>query len=153
MKSGGYIELRFGPRWKYISAVRSFIQNFLVVGLEDTQKASTIAMAVSELLENAVKYANGEDTHIRLEVKPDGSHIALHVENSAAPENISVLKEVFDQVTNGDPFQIYIEAMKKAATRTDGKSRLGLVRIRYETGGKLKFSLLPENRVRITLEV
>ena len=33
----GYIEMKFGPRWKYIAVVRTFIQNFLAVN------ASTVA--------------------------------------------------------------------------------------------------------------
>ena len=54
-KPDGYIEIRFGPRWKYISPARVFIQNFIAIALSDQTKADSIAMATSELLENAVK--------------------------------------------------------------------------------------------------
>ena len=36
-----------------------------------------------------------------------------------------------------DPLAAYVTKMKEAATRSDGKSQLGLVRIRYETGAQM----------------
>ena len=73
----GYIELKFGPRWKYIACARGFIQNFLAISITDKTKADRVAMAASELLENAVKYANGEDTEIRIRVSPETEKISI----------------------------------------------------------------------------
>ena len=49
-----YVELRFGPRWTYISSVRKFVANFFMIGLADKERAECISMAASELLEKAV---------------------------------------------------------------------------------------------------
>ena len=137
----GYIELKFGPRWKYIACVRGFIQNFLAISIVDQAKADKIAMAASELLENAVKYASRDDTHIVIKVAPATEKISIAVENSATPESIATLQEVYEKVHAGDPLQMYIAQMKEAAIRSDGKSHLGLARIRYETGGNLMLSI------------
>ncbi len=137
----GYIELKFGPRWKYIACVRGFIQNFLAISIVDQTKADKIAMAASELLENAVKYASHDETHIVIKVAPDTEKISIAVENSAAPASIATLKEVHAKINAGDPLQVYIAQMKEAAVRQDGKSHLGLARIRYETGGNLKLNI------------
>jgi len=137
----GYIELKFGPRWKYIACVRGFIQNFLAISIVDQTKADKIAMAASELLENAVKYASRDDTHILIRVMPETQRISITVENSADPESIQTLKEIYAKITQGDPLQVYISQMKEAALRSDGKSHLGLARIRYETGGQLSLKI------------
>ncbi len=57
-----HMELSFGPRWTYISCVRGFVAHFFAIGLEDKIHAERISLAVSELLENAVKYSAGTDT-------------------------------------------------------------------------------------------
>ena len=137
----GYIELKFGPRWKYIACVRGFIQNFLAISIVDQAKADKIAMAASELLENAVKYASHDDTHIVIKVAPGTEKISIAVENSATPASIATLKEVHAKISDGDPLQVYVAQMKEAAVRQDGKSHLGLARIRYETGGNLQLTI------------
>jgi hypothetical protein len=133
-KSDGYIELSFGPRWKYIAVVRGFIQNFLAVSLQDNTRADQVAMAASELLENAVKYASDEDIQIAVNVKAKDGNINISVSNSASPAAIETLKSTFQKVSQGNPLEAYISLMREAATRKDGKSQLGLARIRYETG-------------------
>ena len=51
-----FIDLRFGPKWTYISTVRTFAENFIAISLENKKKAGIIAMSVNELIENAIKY-------------------------------------------------------------------------------------------------
>src|SRR4030042_3545567 len=148
----GYIELRFGPRWKYIACARSFIQNFLSISIVDQTKADKIAMEASELLENAVKYASRDDTHIVIKVAPGTEKISIGVENSADPESIATLREVHTKINSGDPLQVYIAQMKEAAVRQDGKSHLGLARIRYETGGHLKLSITGQ-KVLLSIDI
>jgi hypothetical protein len=135
IENEGYIELKFGPRWKYIAVVRAFIQNFLAVSFADDSRADKIAMAASELLENAVKYAVGEETRVKVGLSTQNGDVDISVSNKASPEAIAGLKTVWDTVMSGDPLAAYVQMMRDAATRNDGKSQLGLVRIRYETGG------------------
>ncbi len=82
-ETDGYIELKFGPRWKYIAVVRAFIQNFLAIGFSDDARADKIAMAASELLENAVKYAIGEETRIKVGLSAKNGDVEISVSNKA----------------------------------------------------------------------
>ncbi len=133
----GYIELKFGPRWKYIAVVRAFIQSFLAISFSDDSRADKIAMAASELLENAVKYAEGEETRVRVSLSSNSSEVSISVSNKASKEAIDGLRAIWGSVMTGDPLEAYLKMMREAATRSDGKSQLGLVRIRYETGGAM----------------
>jgi len=149
----GYIEIRFGPRWKYISPARVFIQNFIAIALSDQVKADAIAMAVSELLENAVKYGASEDTHCIVQAFPDTGVIQASVTNQATEAAALAVKALYDKIMTGDPLEAYIVQMREAATRTDGKSQLGLARIRYETGADIQLKLTPDHKVTITIIV
>ena len=150
----GYIELKFGPRWKYISVVRAFIQNFLAVSILENGKADKIAMAASELLENAVKYASAEETNILVQVSPNSEkRVRMTVENKTTPEAAAALKVLFDEISQGDPLEAYMKRMREAALRSDGKSQLGLARIRYETGADMNLEVSEDGRVVLTLEV
>ncbi len=139
--SDGYIELKFGPRWKYIADVRAFIQNFLVIGYPDDARADKIAMAASELLENAVKYATGEETRIKVGLSSVDGEVDISVSNRASPGAIAALESMWETVMTGDPLDSYVRMMREAATRSDGKSQLGLVRIRYETAGNMELKV------------
>ncbi len=150
-KMDGYIELKFGPRWKYIAVVRSFIQNFLAVSLLETTKADQIAMAASELLENSVKYAAGEDIQIHVNFYSDNEKIHIAVTNTATPEAIEGLKSIYNKISQGNPLDAYMSQMREAAVRKDGKSQLGLARIRYETGLEMGLDAT-DKTVSITLE-
>jgi len=152
-KPDGYIEIRFGPRWKYISPARVFIQNFIAIALSDQAKADAIAMATSELLENAVKYGASEDTHCIVQAFPDTGVIQASVTNQATEKNAADIRALYNKIMTGDPLEAYITQMREAATRTDGKSQLGLVRIRYETGADIQLDITPTHQVTITIIV
>lgn len=143
--NNGFIRLKFGPRWKYIACARSFIQNFLAISIEDNIRADKIAMAASELLENAVKYANSDTTDIFVNVDPQDEKIKVEVSNIASPEKINELKEIYSKLKAGEPQDVYISLMKIAATRLNGNSQLGLARIQYETGGELQLNIVGNN--------
>jgi len=64
--------------------------------------------------------------------------ISISVSNKASKEAIDGLRAIWDTVMAGDPLEAYLKMMREAATRNDGKSQLGLVRIRYETGGAMR---------------
>ena len=134
----GFIEIIFGPRWTYIATVRSFLQSFLSITLADNKWADIISMSASELLENAVKYASEEGTKIQIEHKKEENKLYLQVENFSASENTEMLKNEINIINDGDPQEMYLKKMQEAAFRTDGKSQLGLARIRYESNAVIQ---------------
>ena len=153
MPQSGSVEIRFGPRWKFISPARVFIQNFIAVALSDRVKADAVAMATNELLENAVKYGTSDDTHCVVQAHSDTGVIEASVTNQASEQSAHELKSIYDKIMTGDPLEAYIVQMREAAMRTDGKSQLGLARIRYETGADMRLEISTDHRVTLTVVV
>jgi hypothetical protein len=143
----GYINLAFGPRWKYISSVRAFVESFCSISLDNKIKADKISLAASELLENAVKYASEDGTNIFIKMQEDG--VEISVENIATPEQIEILKSELEKVNQGEPMEAFMNKVQEVAMRDDGQSRLGLARIRCDTGADLSLSVRDGNRVRM----
>ena len=135
--SSDYVELRFGPRWTYISCVRKFVASFFMIGLADKERAEQISMAASELLENAVKYASDEESSLRIAIQKKKSEVDVWVKNAAEPQQINTLRREFALINHGDPEQVYLKRMEEAAKSRAG-SRLGLIRILYEAGARLR---------------
>jgi hypothetical protein len=138
--SNDYVELRFGPRWTYISCVRKFVASFFMIGLADKERAEQISLAASELLENAVKYASDEDSYLRISIAKHLSEVDVCVKNRAEPHHINTLRREFALIHAGDSEQIYLKKMEEAAL-TEGQSRLGLIRILYEAGARLRLEV------------
>jgi len=152
-QSDGSIEIRFGPRWKYISPARVFIQNFVAIAVADQEKADRVALAASELLENAVKYGTSDDTHCVVRAFGETGVIEASVTNQASDQGARELRALYDKVMAGDPLEAYITQMREAATRTDGRCQLGLARIRYESNASLSLNISADQLVTITLVV
>lgn len=151
-EDGEFIELRFGIHWDYVPITRQYIHNFLTISCGDQSKAEKFAMAVSELLENAVKYSQGSNPYMMVHVDKTQSSIRGMVQNSSSPERIESLNELFTTIQKGTPMEAYVEQMKLAATRDDGKSQLGLARIRYEANAEMDIKVEGDN-VTIFLKI
>lgn len=135
-----YVELRFGPRWTYISSVRKFVASFFMIGLSDKERAEQISMAASELLENAVKYASEEEGYLKITIAKADSVVDVCVKNKAEAHHVNTLRREFALIHSGQPEQVYLKKMEEAAM-TEGQSRLGLARIRYEAGAQLRLDV------------
>ena len=146
-----YIELKFGPHWNYIAAARGFLQGFLSISTKDQEFSDKLAMAASELLENAVKYSEETETFMHVSVRKPDDSVEIIVINQSTAERCRVLREIYGKIMKKTPLDAYVDQMKEAAVREDGKSQLGLVRIRYEVGADLKLDIDDNNKVAITL--
>ena len=143
-----YVEMRFGPRWTYISCVRKFVASFFMIGLADKERAEQISMAASELLENAVKYASEEEGYLKIAIAKGSNEVDLCVKNRAEPHNINTLRRELALIQAGEPEKVYLKKMEEAAM-TEGQSRLGLIRIIYEAGAKLRLEVGEAGEVSI----
>jgi len=146
--SADYVEMRFGPRWTYISCVRKFVASFFMIGLADKERAEQISMAASELLENAVKYASEEEGYLKIAIAKGSNEVDLCVKNRAEPHNINTLRRELALIQAGEPEKVYLKKMEEAAM-TEGQSRLGLIRIIYEAGAKLRLEVGEAGEVSI----
>src|SRR5947207_3897476 len=101
--SADYVEMRFGPRWTYISCVRRFIASFFMIGLADKERAEQISLAASELLENAVKYASDEESYLKIAIAKQSSVVDGCVKNRAEPHHINTPRRELAISQAGNP--------------------------------------------------
>ncbi len=144
------LELKFFPDWRMIRQLRTFVNGLLTLGVSDLNLATGVAMAITELAENAVKYATSAESVIRLRILPEELKLRIESENDATPENIRQLQRIIEDVNVGDPADAYARAMQ-AAAHLDSGSQLGMARIRCEAGMTLSCEI-DNNRVRIVAE-
>ena len=133
----GYLDLTFGPNWDYIPITRNYIENFLLINIDEKESINRIAMAASELLENAVKYSTKDGVRIIINKEDERKEIELFVLNYA--DKTLALEHIkrIETMNAAEPLQYYIEKMKESVIRKDGKAGLGLARINHEANAKI----------------
>lgn len=147
----GYLDITFGPKWDYIPLTKNFIENFLLVNIVDRKSISKIAMSASELLENAVKFSNRDGIRMLIRKLGKKKLIELKVYNFVEKKDAGILVDRIKDMNKSDPLQYYITKMKESVSRKDGKSGLGLARIRYEGEADIICKYLEDNKaVEIT---
>lgn len=137
------LSLTFSRQWRHVPLVRTFIQTFLLANMVDQSRTTPdrVAMAAGELMENAVKYSAQDKIHLTVEIFQQARpSLRLSIENKASPENQAEVAAIFRRITEGDSMETYLAMMKEAALRGDGRSQLGLIRIRHESGCHLRLN-------------
>jgi hypothetical protein len=130
-----YIELSFAPSIELISIVRRFVGHFFELALSSPETSARLAMAVHELLENAVKFSSDGDSTIRVDMTPkEGiTEVLVSTRNRAKPEDVQTLEELFTMMrSSGSPMGFYIKLMERS-TRSE-LSQLGIGRVCAEAG-------------------
>jgi hypothetical protein len=127
------IHIELVPMWSQIKNLRHFVREFCT-GLDlHAAVADQVAMATSELLENATKYACTRWVRYDLHVLRDTAEIG--VTNEVTPDQRDHLLRFVEQVLEGDPLQVYLTCLERQ--NEGGVSQAGLARIRYEAGAEL----------------
>lgn len=152
------LSLKVKPVWDEIEIVRNEATIFLTeLGLGQ-EKVQAMAMVVSELLENAIKYGvyHSADDEIAVTVKLDGNLITTEVSNPVDDQVLPHLKAL-DQMIQWirgyqDPFEAYTQRLKEISKKAlnDEASGLGLVRVAYEGQAILDFFLGDNGRVNVS---
>ncbi len=145
------------PEWNEIEKARNQIGRLLIDQhlSEDLIHAATMIM--SELIENGVKYGTfrpGDrvESHINI----DDHMITIEVIHPIDATNRLHLQELDEMIQwirgYQDPFEAYIEKLKKVAKMPidDKKSGLGLVRIAHEGGAILDFYTNEDGRLNVS---
>ncbi len=134
----GYLDITFGPKWEYIPLSRNFIESFLLINVIDKQNINKIAVAASELLENAVKFSNKDGVRMTIKKFVPEAKVELKVFNYSDRTKALALKDYIEKTNSiTDKLQFYIEKMKESVTRVDGKACLGIPRICYEAQAEM----------------
>jgi hypothetical protein len=145
MNTAPYFHLVLQPNIGLVSTIRRFTAE-LYTRVLDKGLASRLALAVHEVLENAIAYSDGTETEFRIDI--EGDTVNVRTWNRAAPERIAAIKAGIDHLmASSDPDAYYQEQMNVTSKRTDG-SGLGLARVRNEADMALSYEI-DEDRVCI----
>lgn len=130
------------PLQRWISPTRCYIEDILRSILIDGDEADRLAIAVHELLENAVKYCIGDQLRFEFEVNRDGDAATANMRttNSARTYHAADLSRKMDAIiAAADPVAHFDEAIRDSLVQ--GGTSLGLARIRAELGVQLSYQI------------
>lgn len=144
-----FVDLKFGPKWTYISTVRTFVENFMAISLENKKKAGIIAMSVNELIENAIKYSDVEGIQIKFQIISSEKKIYVNVTNHTTAGEEANLKRILSEINSLPPLEAYMNRMKSSIDSLNNKSAIGLARIRYESHAEINHTFDDEGFVNV----
>ena len=125
----------FDQLWQMKSSARESLKDWLVASNVSPKVAETCANACSELIENCVKYTQ-EHTRAGVAIRVDHMNITVETCNIAAPEDCRSLHDSIAALqSTHDTKQLFIE---KLAEQSGGCGHLGLIKIAFETRGRLE---------------
>jgi hypothetical protein len=141
-KVHSYIELSVMPDVALISSVRIFVEGLYSPVLADSDASARVALATHELIENAIRYSSDGVTGFRIEVTGEErrKRLVIRTWNRIDEGRQRDLEEMFQEMeSEPDAFEHYLHLMRRNAKRDDGRSGLGLARIRAEAEMSLGF--------------
>jgi anti-sigma regulatory factor (Ser/Thr protein kinase) len=142
-----YLMLRMKPPWVFVDEIRRFVEAFCACACPGENREGQVALAVHELMQNAIPHAGGESVDLTLQVDPGADRIEVAVSNPASDEQYLEFKGRLERINlEPDPLQSYLRAMAEAPMNQRGG--LGLARIRFEA--QLELSIIREGD-RITV--
>lgn len=123
--------IRMSPPWVFIDELRRFTESFCACACPGQDREAQVALAVHELMQNAVPQAHGEEVELMLEVSRERDVVAIRVSNRCSDEDYLSLRDRIARM-NGEPDALahYVEMMRENPSTTRGG--LGLARVRFE---------------------
>lgn len=142
-----YLMIRMKPPWVFVDEIRRFVESFCLCACPGQCREGQVALAVHEMMQNAIPQSGGEDVDLTLQVDPGANRIEVAVSNPCSQEQFLELRERVDRLNSEpDALRSYLRAMAEAPASTRGG--LGLARIRFEA--QLELSVIREGR-RVTV--
>lgn len=141
---GHFLNSYIFKKWDFIHFTRDYINNIIINLYNDNQYAEKVTTAASELIENAYKYSPAEsDFNINLSEK--NNVLVFQVRNypvGDAKETYELIKSEIDKIYKiSDPKEAFKLKIMESLEDPEGRSRLGLAKIRLETNAKLDVKL------------
>jgi len=142
-----YLMLRMKPPWVFVDEIRRFVESFCLCACPGQAREAQVALAVHELMQNAIPHAGGEDVDLTLQVDPGADRIEIAVSNPCSEEQLHELMARVDRLNSEpDALRGYLRAMAEAPISARGG--LGLARVRFEA--QLELAVIREG-ARVTV--
>ena len=126
--------LAFEPSSAFMQRVIRWLTDFCQLTLADLEMVARLRLAVSELVENIVKYGMQPNVSVEVELlERDGAlWLRLGTRNRTSPEYLERATELLSELKSAvDPIAYYDRLVRESAPKL-GVSGLGLARIRAE---------------------
>lgn len=129
-------------RWSYAGRLADYVAGYFRADLDSAagaQAADAVAFvtyAVNEMVENAVKFGQGEE--ILLRARLDGGEMLVMVSSFAPAETARRYQAVVEEIAAGDPLMLLMERVERNAVEgPSAGSGLGLLSIMTDYGASL----------------
>jgi anti-sigma regulatory factor (Ser/Thr protein kinase) len=123
------------------------VESFCLCACPGQAREAQVALAVHELMQNAIPHAGGEDVDLTLQVDPGADRIEIAVSNPCSEEQLAELMARVDRLNSEpDALRSYLRAMAEAPISARGG--LGLARVRFEA--QLELAVIREG-ARVTV--
>ncbi len=135
--------VRIKPDWSRIEQVRDGVGKLLASALGE-ERAGTVAMVCSELLENGVKYGACEGSSVTLSLEETNEALIIEVENcQPSPGALAALEAHIGWLRSfSSPADAYLASLHRVferATAVIVEGKLGLARVAFEGGCELSY--------------
>ncbi len=137
------------PDWGEVERLRDFVALWIFALARNVAIRDAVAMATSELLENAIRHGS-KDQAIEYELKLDQTSARIRVVNAITPAEdkaAQLTERVTWIATCENHLAAYSQQLKRVSEGT--AYGLGLVRVAYEGNAVLSGEILPGNRVAV----
>jgi anti-sigma regulatory factor (Ser/Thr protein kinase) len=132
--------LRMKPPWVFVDEIRRFVESFCACACPGRSREAQVALAVHELMQNAIPQAGGQTVDLSLEVDPPANCIEITVSNPCPEEAYRELMGRLERLyAEPDALRSYLKAMNEVPLPTRGG--LGLARVRFEAQLELSATL------------
>jgi hypothetical protein len=139
--------LRMRPPWVFVDEIRRFVEGFCACASPGRNREAQVALAVHELMQNAIPQAGGAEVDLSLQVDLQAGRIEISVSNPCSEEAYQELLLRLGQINSEpDALRGYLKAMQE--TPTAHRGGLGLARVRFEA--QLELSVAREGQ-RVTI--
>ncbi|HEX9399163.1 MAG TPA: ATP-binding protein [Anaeromyxobacter sp.] len=150
-RGGAPIQLfiRMNPPWVFIDEIRRFVESFCACAALGADREAQVALAVHELMQNAVPHARGQEVELDLEVDQKADRVWIRVVNDCPEEAYAALRQKVDAMyAEPDSLAHYLRTMKEQPSSARGG--LGLARVRFEA--QLDIRVRRKSATRIIVE-
>jgi anti-sigma regulatory factor (Ser/Thr protein kinase) len=124
--------MRMASPWVFIDEIRRFVKSFCACASPGLDREEYLALAVHELMQNAVACSGSQPVELSLEIDSAADRVSIQVTNACTPEQAAALQERVDRMRQEpDALKHYLAAM--AGTSPSERGGLGLARIHFES--------------------